>query len=325
MPGLPAVRRAAIFIAALLVVAGAALALVSLAFKKEPAVAGRLSVAASFYPLAHFCEKAGGALVDVFMITPAGADSHDFEPTPKDMKRIAEAGLFVYNGAGLDPWAERAAPSVSDAGVATLEMASGFTLFEVPDDRDHDHDHDRVHDHDDGPLDPHIWLDPAMAARQVAMIGDALAAADPANAAAYRAQAGLYAAELSALDKEFAAGLSRCRSRDLVVAHDAFGYLARRYGLNVMPVTGVFSGAEPSPRRIAEVARAARERSIKYIFFEPLSSRKISGVIAEAAGAEVLELNPLEGLTKEQEAAGEDYVSVMRSNLANLRKALGCQ
>jgi zinc transport system substrate-binding protein len=163
-----------------------------------------------------------------------------------------------------------------------------------------------------------------MAAEQVTLIGEALAEADPAGAAAYRSRSSQYAGRLKQLHEEFSKGLTNCGTRDLVVAHDAFSYLAKRYSLNIIAVTGVFSGEEPSPKRIAEVARLAREKSIRYIFFEPLASPKIAETIARETGAEVLELNPLESLTKEEEAAGKDYISVMRANLANMRKALKC-
>lgn len=313
-------RRAVLFIAGLAVVSGIIILLVSFAVN-EKARDVRLTLSASFYPLAHFAGKAGGENVEVFMITPPGVASHDFEPTPRDIRKIRKSAVFIYNGAGLDPWAERIAPTLEQAGVSTLEMTSHFTLLGVETDAAPEND---GHEHDDGGHDPHIWLDPLMAAGQVNLISEALAAADPANASAYRSHSSQYGAELMALHEEFSNGLKNCGTRDMIVAHDAFRYLAARYGLNIIPVTGVFSGEEPSPRRIAEVTRIAKEKSIRYIFFEPLASRKIAQTIAREAGAGVLELNPLEGLTKEEEAAGKDYISVMRDNLANLRKALQC-
>lgn len=315
-------RRAALFIAALAVAAGVIMLLFSMLMREKPAEIGqKLSVSASFYPLAHFAQKAGGPGIEVFMVTPPGAESHDFEPTPRDIKRITESDVFIYNGAGLDPWAERIIPSLHDAGVVTVGMASHFKLMTV----EHEEHEDAGDGHAGEGFDPHIWLDPSMAAGQVKVIGKALTAADPANAPVYRALSGQYSSELMALDEEFKKGLSDCASRDIIVAHDAFGYLGKRYNLNIIPVTGVFSGEEPSPRRIAEVTRLARDKSIRYIFFEPLQSPKIASIIAREAGAEVLALNPVEGLTKEEEASGKDYISVMRENLANLRKALSCR
>lgn len=280
----------------------------------------RLTVAASFYPLAHFSQKAGGPDVEVHMITPSGADSHDFEPTPRDLKKIGEADVFIYNGAGLDPWAERVAPSLKTSGIETIEMSSGLTLMKAPEEHGHEED---GHGHE-GALDPHTWLDPLLAAEQVAIIGEALAKADPDNASSYRSRSSQYAGELKMLHDEYANGLAACRTRDIIVAHDAFSYLGKRYNLNIIPVTGVFAGEEPSPKRMAEVVRLAKEKGIKYIFFEPLSSPKTARIMARETGAEVLELNPLEGLTKEEEASGKDYISIMRGNLINLRKALGC-
>jgi zinc transport system substrate-binding protein len=320
MPGLQPVRKAVLFIAALAVVSGIIILLVSFAVD-EKTQDERLTLSASFYPLAHFAGKAGGENVEVFMVTPPGVESHDFEPTPRDIRKIRKSAVFIYNGAGLDPWAERIAPTIEQTGVSTLEMTSHFTLLSAETDEAGENG---GHEHDEGGHDPHIWLDPLMAAGQVKLISEALAAADPPNAAAYRSHYSQYSAELMALHEEFSSGLQNCGTRDMIVAHDAFRYLAARYGLNIIPVVGVFSGEEPSPRRIAEVTRIAKEKSIRYIFFEPLASRKIAHTIARETGADVLELNPLEGLTKEEEAAGKDYISVMRGNLANMRKALQC-
>lgn len=315
-------RKVLVFIAGLAIAAGVLILAVSAFFTEKPVENERLKAAASFYPLAHFAKKAGGPDVDVFMITPPGVESHDFEPTPRDLKRISNSDVFIYNGAGMDPWAERIAPSLKGSGVATVGMAPHFKLLSAP--KGHEHE-EEGHGHEERAHDPHIWLDPVLAAQQVDIIGDAFVAADPANTASYNSRADQYAGALMALDEEFSKGLAQCETRDIIVAHDAFAYLAKRYGINIIPVTGVFAGEEPSPKRIAEITRIARDRSIKYIFFEPLSSPKIARIIANETGAEVLELNPLEGLTNEQEAAGEDYISVMRENLVNLRKALGCR
>lgn len=315
-------RKAILFIAGLAIVAGIAILLFSLVSKEKPEGGGRLTVTASFYPLAHFAQKAAGPDITVSMITPPGAESHDFEPTPRDISKVRGSDIFIYNGAGLDPWAERVAPTLKQAGVKTIEMTAHFSLMSVEED-EADHEEDG-HGHEDEASDPHIWLDPLMAARQVTLIGEALAEADPANAASYRSSASQYANELKQLHEEFSKGLSNCGTRDLIVAHDAFSYLSKKYDLDIIAVTGVFSGEEPSPKRLAEVARLAREKSIRYIFFEPLASPKIAETIARETGAEVLELNPLESLTKEEAAAGKDYISIMRANLANLRKALRC-
>lgn len=313
-------RKALFFIAALILTAGLVIFFLSFLSGEKNAKGSGLKVTASFYPLAHLAQKAGGQDIEVFMITPPGADSHDFEPTPRDIRRIRKSDLFIYNGAGLDPWAEKIEPTLRESGVKTLGMASKFTLLNAEKEGGHDED---GHRHE-GAFDPHIWLDPLMAAEQTTLIGEALGAADPSRAGSYKANSSRYAGKLQALHEEFSSGLSKCATKDLVAAHDAFGYLGRRYGLNIIAVTGVFSGEEPSPRRIAEITKIVREKSVKYIFFEPLASQKIARTIADETGAEVLELNPLEGLTKDEEAAGEDYISIMRKNLANLRKALQC-
>jgi len=178
--------------------------------------------------------------------------------------------------------------------------------------------------HDHGDLDPHVWLDPAGAAHAVARIRDALAAADPEGADYYRARAAEYLAELDSLDQDFRAGLSQCRRRVFFTTHAAFGYLAHRYGLEQRAVMGLSPDAEPTPGALRAVVEEAREQDVRYIFFETLASDKVARVVAQEVGAQTLVLNPFEGLTPEQVAAGENYFSIMHQNLTNLRTALEC-
>lgn len=281
--------------------------------------AGQLGVAkpravASFYTLAHFTEIAASGRLEVLSVAPAGADSHDFEPTPRDIKKAASSELFVYLGGGFDPWAARIAPELEKAGVKVIEMAASIPFAGAG----------GGHVHEDEP-DPHIWLDPELAAGMVRAIADALASVDPEGGDAYKSSADSYAAELMKLDAEFWEGLGHCKRRKIVVTHDAYGYLARRYGLSVVPLSGVMHGAEPSARRVADVAAMARKEGIRHIFTEPMAGPGIAGTVAREAGAEVLTLSPIEGLSAEDARAGKDYLTLMRENLSNLRKALECR
>lgn len=181
------------------------------------------------------------------------------------------------------------------------------------------------HDHAHGAWDPHIWLDPVLAAQIVEAIRDRFIAADPTHAAAYRANAAAYTQELEALDAEYRSGLAVCRIRDAVASHAAFRYLAARYNLMILPIAGISPDDEPSPRAMAEIATIAKEKGITHIFFETLLSPKLAETIAREIGAQTLVFNPIEGLTHEEAARGETYLSLMRTNLANLRTALACQ
>ncbi|NGZ77825.1 metal ABC transporter substrate-binding protein [Saccharibacillus alkalitolerans] len=192
----------------------------------------------------------------------------------------------------------------------------------------HDHDHDAAaeeghgHHHDHGGLDPHVWLSPAEAIREVRNIEAAFAKADPDNADQYKSNADTYAAKLEELDKEFKDGLSNTKRKDFITQHAAFGYLARDYGLTQVPIAGLSPDQEPSAQGMAEVIEFAKEHDVKTIFFETLVSSQVAEAIASEIGAKTDVLNPLEGLTAEEEAAGKDYLSVMRTNLEALKAAL---
>ncbi|MBI5643866.1 MAG: zinc ABC transporter substrate-binding protein [Deltaproteobacteria bacterium] len=280
----------------------------------------KISVSASFYPLAHFAGMAGGEEVEVYNVTPAGAESHDFEPTPQDIKRALSSRLFIYNGAGFDPWAEKLAPSLEKGGVSTLNISERFDLLSHAEGDEDGHD-----DHEQGAADPHIWLDPLLAVKEVEAVRDALIKTDPLKEERFRENADGYIKKLHELHESYVKGLKNCEKSDLIVSHNAFGYLAKRYGLNVIPVTGLSPAAEPSPRRMGEIARFAREKKIEYIFFETLVSPRIAETIAREIGAKTLVLNPVEGLTEREMNSGEDYISVMKKNLDNIRTALSCK
>lgn len=269
----------------------------------SPETGRKLRVVATFYPLAEFARQVGGAHVDVKTLVSPGVEPHDYEPTPQDIVAASQADAFLMNG-GVDGWADRILPDLRSGGVEIVRVADAMPDIEH---------------------DPHVWLDPVLAGRIVGMIRDALAAADPAATADFDANVSAYLASLKALDADYRTGLLRCGTRQAVVSHDAFGSMARRYGLEIVPIAGLSPDEEPSPARMAEIAKLAKAAGAKYIFFEALVSPKLAETIAAEIGAATLIFNPLEGLTERESAAGKDYVTIMRDNLANLRTALLCQ
>jgi len=173
-------------------------------------------------------------------------------------------------------------------------------------------------------VDPHIWLDPINAQTVVSNIADTLIKADPGNEATYRANSDKVRADLGTLDDQYKEGLKSCKRKEIITSHAAFAYLAKRYGLVQVPLTGLSPEAEPSPARLQEIVQFAKDHNVKYIFFETLVEPKVSEVVAKEVGAQTLVLNPIEGLTDAQVKAGADYMSIMRDNLANLKTALEC-
>lgn len=273
--------------------------------------AENVSVAVSLYPLAEFAKQIGGEEVTVLAIVPPGVEPHDFEPTPQDIAKVYSAKIFLFNGSGFDPWAEKIAPELEKRGIAVVRMTQYFELLAGTD--------------DDEPFDPHIWLDPILAKKEVEIIRDTLQKIDPANANVHEENAERYLVKLSELDRKYQQGLASCSIGDAVASHTAFGYLAKRYNINIVAIAGLSPEEEPSPKRIAEIAEFAREENIRHIFFETLVSPKLAETIAKEIGAKTLVFNPLEGLREEEVGAGKNYISIMEENLTNLRLALSCR
>jgi zinc transport system substrate-binding protein len=255
---------------------------------------GRKLVVAAFYPLAFAAAQVGGPSVDVKNLTPVGAEPHDLELTTGNVRDVDRADLVLYLGDGFMPGLETAVKSRSGRSLDLLPGAqkAGGAL----------------------PGDPHVWLDPVRYAEMVRRIGVVLGNRPSAARLVHR---------LAVLDAEYRRGLAHCRRRQIVTSHAAFGYLARRYGLEQVPLEGLSPEAEPSAKDIAHLVDLVRRSGATTVFFESLISPKLAQTVAREAGVETAVLDPLEGLGKGA-GDGADYFTVMRANLAALEKALGC-
>ena len=288
------------------------IALLSMSGRQTPSgTTDAVRVVASFYPIAEFARQVGGSLVEVTTITPPGTEPHDYEPTGREVAKMHDANVMFYNGSGVDAWAERLAPELKLRGVPAVRMGSAIDLL-------------ASYEGEETATDPHFWLDPILAAKEVALIRDTLSTVDAKNGATYAKNADAYLARLASLDAEFVSGLASCRQRTVITSHAAFAYLAKRYGFEVISISGISPEQEPSAGRMSEIAAIARAKGMTAIFFETLVSPKLSETIASEIGATTLVFNPLEGLSEEETAAGEDYESVMRQNLRNLKIGMVC-
>jgi zinc transport system substrate-binding protein len=275
---------------------------------------GRLDVVASFYPLQYVAEQVGGDRVHVTTLTAPGVEPHDLELTPKQVGRLTKAALVVYEK-GLQPAVDEAVEqNAADAGFDV----SGAARLEATGAHFQD-EGERAHDDD---IDPHFWLDPT----RLADVGDAvagrLAAADPDRADGYRQRAAALRAQLTRLDGEFRSGLATCRLKTFVTTHEAFAYLAQRYGLDMVGIAGLTPDAEPSPARIKQVEDVVRANRVTTIFYEELVSPKVAESVARDLEVRAAVLSPIEGLADEHST--ENYLSLMRENLAELEKANDC-
>ncbi|MDR2354788.1 MAG: metal ABC transporter substrate-binding protein [Clostridiales Family XIII bacterium] len=279
-----------------------------------------LSVCASFYPMYDFAVKIGGEKARVTNMVPAGTEPHDWEPAAADIAGLEAADIFVYNGAGMEHWAHDILESLQNEDLIVAEASAGITLREGH--HAHDEEEAEEEEEEEEGYDPHVWLDPLNAKRETENIKNAFASADPANADYYEANYAKYAAEFDALNEEFKEALSACQNRDIIVAHEAFGYLCAAYELNQVAIEGLSPDSEPDPAKMAEIIDFAQEHAVKVIFFEELVSPKVAEAVAEAVGAETRVLSPIEGLSDAEATAGGDYFSVMRQNLEALKFAL---
>jgi zinc transport system substrate-binding protein len=272
---------------------------------------GRAQVVAAFYPLFEAAQRVGGDLVQVRNLTPAGSEPHDLELNSRQVDQIEDAAVVVFLGRGFQPALEKAAERAKGTKVDVLSALGDLRPAGAGDDK--------------LDVDPHVWLDPRLLKTIVGEVAGALSEADPANRATYEANAGAYSRELDELDSAFTAGLATCDRRVIVTAHAAFGYLAGRYGLTQDAIAGLEPESEPSPQRLADLARKVRADGTTTIFYETLVSPKVAQSLAREAGVQTAVLDPLEGLTDADAKAGRTYLSGMRENLDALRQALGCR
>jgi zinc transport system substrate-binding protein len=256
---------------------------------------GKVHVVASFYPFEFVAAQVGGDRVDVINLTKPGAEPHDLELTPRQVGAVSEAALVVYEK-GFQPAVDDAVSQ--NAAAHALEVTSVVPLTNS---------------------DPHIWLDPTRLATVAEAVAARLIRIDPAGADTYRANAATLGAELATLDAELRTGLASCRITAFVTSHEAFGYLAQRYGLRQIAISGLSPESEPSPARLAEVATIAKDEHLTTIFYERLVSPKTSETIANEVGLKTQVLDPIEGVTD-----GDTYLTVMRRNLAALQEANSC-
>jgi zinc transport system substrate-binding protein len=271
---------------------------------------GKLAVVASYYPLYDFVKNVGGSKVSVTNMTPPGTEPHDYEPSAKALADAHKAKVFVYNGGTLEPWASG---FLTDYKNVKVKASDGVTLETV------------TGENNKQALDPHFWLDPTLAAHIVDNIRDGLSIADPANAGVYAANAEDYKTKLTELAGRFEQGLATCQLRTIVTSHAAFGYLAKRYNIDVESIAGVSPEVEPSAAKLAELSALVKSKGIKYVFFESLVPTRLADTIAAETGAKTLVFDPIEGVSDAAQKQGKNYITIQEQNLANLRTALACQ
>ncbi|AEE97114.1 metal ABC transporter substrate-binding protein [Mahella australiensis] len=272
--------------------------------RQSVADTGKTTVYTTIYPLYFMAKQIGGDRVDVTNIIPAGISVHEWEPGTRDMARLYEADLIIYIGLDLDSWILKTQNGDSNA----IYCKASENIEPIK---------------EGNTVNPHVWLSPKNALIVAYNIKEALISMDQSDDSAYfEANYNVLKQRLEELDRQYSEALSNAPRKSFVVYHKAFSYIARDYGLEEITVIGLDDEQEPSPAQISRVIDYCKANGIKYIFAEPLVTPKPMQTLANEAGAQVLTLNPLDGLTEEEEKSGDDYISIMRENLENLQKAL---
>lgn len=294
--------------------------------KKEAASNDKIQVMTTFYPMYEFTKQVVGNKGHVELLIPAGTEPHDFEPSAKDLAKISDSDVFVYNSPELETWTDNLTDTIDTKKTEIIQASKNITLMEGA-----EHDHAEAHDHEgeeheehghDHALDPHVWLDPVLAIKEVETIRDQLSKKYPADKGTFEKNAKSYIAELKTLDQEYQTAFKGAKTKTFVTQHAAFGYLAKQYGLTQEAIAGVSPDQEPSPSRLSELKHYVKDHQVKVIYFEENASSKVAETLSNETGVKLEVLNPLESLTDKQIKNGENYLSVMRKNLTALKESI---
>jgi zinc transport system substrate-binding protein len=284
---------------------------------EEPVQMKKLRVVTTLFPLYDMAKSIGADKAEVVLLVPPGVEAHSFEPKPSDIVKINEADVFVYTGKFMEPWADDVIKGIVNKNLIVVDASNGTKMIPGV-----------FHDADEPAEspDPHIWLDFENAEIMVKNIVQAFRIKDSANRAFYEQKAGEYSRKLTELDSLYKTTLAACKNRTIVYGgHYAFGYPARRYGLRYLAAQGVSPDAEPTAKDLIKLVEQIKKGRIKYIFYEELTSPRITETIAGETNAEMLLLNAAHNVSREQLDQGVSLFDILRRNLENLSRGLECR
>lgn len=279
-----------------------------------------LTIVTTFYPIYDFTKEIVGDEGNVKLLIPAGTEPHDFEPSAKERAEISDADVFVYNSSDMEFFVDSLKDSVDSKQTLMIEAAKGIDRLESQEADEHEESeegHDHAHEYD-----PHVWLDPVLAIKEVRTIAGELGEKYPDKKEIFTKNADAYIKKLEALDQKYSEELKNATNRTFVTQHAAFAYLANQYNLEQVAISGVSPDQEPTPSRLAELKEFVKKNNIKVIYFEENASSKVAETLSNETGVKLEVLNPLESLTNEQIKAGENYISVMEKNLEALKESI---
>ena len=265
----------------------------------------KLKVVSSFFPIDQFVGKVGGEAIERMLLIPKGVEPHDYEPTIKDIQRVDSADVLVYNGLGFENWIGKM------SNPQKIDASKGLNASYL--------------DERNMTFDPHVWLDPLLAKKQVENIRDGLIMIDPNHKDIYVNNSNNFLNELDNLDEKIRTDLESCKKKDFITFHNSFSYFAKQYGLNQHSISNTDPESEVTPARLTEIINIAKTLGLQVIYSEELVDPRQATVIAqEVPDGKVLVLSPIEGLSENEQKAGLGYIDKMNDNINNLMVGLQC-
>ncbi len=276
--------------------------------EQEAIKEGKLPVVASFYAMKELTEAVGGDKVHVTTLVPEGSEPHDFQPTPRQLKQLHSAKVFVIQGLGMEPWQAEMVKAADNPNLQVVTAAKNVQAIE-------NEDEEEIEEH--GKYDPHAWLSLLSAKAEAETIAVALSQADPVNKEYYQANARKLGQQLDSMYVEYRAKFQTVQRKEFVTGHEAFGYLCREFGLTQQSLESMFAGGEPNAKEMARLVRYARDHHVTTIFTEANVSPKSSEALAREIGAKVVPIHTMES------AEGKGgYAAQMRENLGRIYESV---
>jgi zinc transport system substrate-binding protein len=288
--------------------------------KSPNGLATKLTVAASIYPIAEIVQRVGGDDVQLLALTAPGVEPHDSELSAKQLEELTTADLVFYIGGGFQPDLEKAIASLPATTVA-IDLLKSVDLIASKEEEDEEDEHD--HGHSD--IDPHIWLDPANMAKMAAAVAQEIAKAQTSLTPGLTERQTQYADELTEIGSLIDNTFTTCVRRELVTAHDAFSYFAKRANIVTIPISGIDPENEPSAKELEAIAKIARENNVTTVFFEEILPKEFADTVAKAVGTNTDSINAVETISQDDLDAGATYISIMKENIAKVAAGLGCK
>ena len=282
----------------------------------------QLNIVTSFYPMYDFTKNVVGDKANISILIDGGVDSHDYEPSAKDMAKIQDADVFVYNSNEMETWVESVLKNIDTSKVKVIEASEGIELLEGEDHEEEHDDHDHEEEEHSHEYDPHVWLNPVLAKTEVENISKGIIEVDSQNKTYYEENTTKYLEELTALDRAYQESFENAMNKKFVTQHMAFSYLAEQYDLEQIAITGISTDQEPTPKELKTIQDLVTEEKVDYIYTEGNSSEKIAKTISSATGAELATLRTMETVAKKERESGVDYLSIMKDNLEALKLSI---